>query len=399
MYVRSGIFGETNAQCINPNSCLLDVDGLHGYNANFPFEGWGGARGRFLHARFKDCSGGGTMQGGKFGAGAFSSYYAPTRVTSTEAPYCEVDLEFRNCGPFKPGSWLRGRVTLIDTQMFFENAAFQDGIIDTHFSEVICITDQNTASSVIFGGGDGSFAANLSIQDIKIDKLSFQRTKVAMAANRLPSLPVSWYNSLGPGIVVGDFHGEMLGPPREQGASSGNAVNFLNTAIQSISGFGSASQNVQTTPTLQSVANTWHGPLVQTTTSGSGTYAMTLPTAGFIQGSELGLYNSGPGQIYINGNPISGSGFRNKAGPVWIPLDGTTKFKFDGSFWMHVSGGSHTATMTVANLPAASADWRNTRMMVTDSNTAYTGGIGGVVAAGGTHVVPVTCDGANWRIG
>jgi hypothetical protein len=400
LYIRSGVFGETNASCINPNSCLLDVDGLYGYNANVTFEGWGGARGRLLNARFKDCSGnGGSLAGGKFGAGAFSTYYAPTRIIPNEAPYCEVDLEFRNCGLFRPGSWLRGRVTLIDTGMIFENAAFQDGIIDTHFSEVICITDQTNVAGVIFGGGDGSFAANQSIQDIKIDKLSFQRTKVARDANRFPTLPVTWYNSLGPGIVIGDLHGEVLQPPRELAPSSGNAVNFLSADIQSINSFGTAIQNVQTTPALQSVANTWHGPLVQTTTTGSGTYGMTLPTAGFIQGSDLNLNNSGPGQVYINGNPASGSGFRNRAGPVWLPLDSTTKFKFDGSFWTHISGGSHTATTTVGYLPAASADWLAVRLYVTDSNATLTAGIGAVVAGGGANKVPVTCDGTNWRIG
>jgi hypothetical protein len=400
MYIRNGVFGETNGQCINPNSCQLDVDGLYGYNANMCFEGWGGKRGRLLNARFKDCSGnGGSLAGGKFGAGTFSPFYAPTRVTAGEAPYCEVDLEFRNCAAFRPGSWLRGRVTLIDSQMIFENAAFQDGIIDTHFSEVICITDQSSGAGITFAGGDGSYSANQSIQDIKIDKLSFQRTKVARAASRFPGAPVGWYASLGPGIVIGELQGEMLGPPRDQSVSSGNAINFLNTDIQSISGFGSASQNVQTTPALQSVANTWHGPLVQTTTTGAGIYGMTLPTAGFIQGSELNLFNSGPGQVYLNGNILSGAGFRNKVGPVWLPLASTTKFKFDGNFWTHISGGSHTATTTVGNLPTASADWQSIRLFVTDSNATLTAGIGAVVAGGGANKVPVTCDGTNWRIG
>jgi hypothetical protein len=399
LFIRNGIFGETNAQCINPNSCLLDVDGLYGYNANMCFEGWGGKRGRLLNARFKDCSGnGGSLAGGKFGPGPFSLYYAPTRVSAGEAPYCEVDLEFRNCAPFRPGSWLRGRVTLIDTQMIFENAAFQDGIIDTHFSEVICITDQNTVAGIVFAGGDGVTSANQSIQDIKIDKLSLHRTKVARAANRFSAPPVFWYASLGPSIVIQELHGEVGQAPRDAGPSSGYAVNFLNTDLQNIVSFGTSSQNIQTTPALQSVANTWRGPLVQTTTTGSGVYRMTLPTAGFMHGSELNLYNSGPGQVYLNGNISAGSGFRNKAGPVWLPLDRATKLKFDGSFWTHISGGSHTATTTVGNLPAASVDWQGIRLFVTDSNATLTAGIGAVVAGGGANKVPVTCDGTNWRI-
>ena len=54
---------------------------------------------------------------------------------------------------------------------------------------------------------------------------------------------------------------------------------------------------------------------------------------------------------------------------------------------------------TVAQLPAASIALRGTRSVVTDSNAALTAGIGATVAAGGSNVVPVFCDGANWVIG
>jgi hypothetical protein len=54
---------------------------------------------------------------------------------------------------------------------------------------------------------------------------------------------------------------------------------------------------------------------------------------------------------------------------------------------------------TVAQLPAASAAIRGTRSVVSNSNAALTAGIGAVVAGGGTDVVPVFCDGTNWRIG
>lgn len=54
---------------------------------------------------------------------------------------------------------------------------------------------------------------------------------------------------------------------------------------------------------------------------------------------------------------------------------------------------------TVAQLPAASAALLGTRSVVTNSNAALTAGIGAVVAAGGSNVVPVFCDGTNWRIG
>lgn len=54
---------------------------------------------------------------------------------------------------------------------------------------------------------------------------------------------------------------------------------------------------------------------------------------------------------------------------------------------------------TVAQLPAASTALAGTRSAVRNSNATLTAGIGAVVAGGGSNVVPVFCDGANWRIG
>ncbi len=55
--------------------------------------------------------------------------------------------------------------------------------------------------------------------------------------------------------------------------------------------------------------------------------------------------------------------------------------------------------VAVASLPAASATYKGARGTVTDSNATLTAGIGAVVANGGANVVPVFCDGTNWRIG
>lgn len=54
---------------------------------------------------------------------------------------------------------------------------------------------------------------------------------------------------------------------------------------------------------------------------------------------------------------------------------------------------------TVATLPTASTAIAGTRAAVSDSNAAYTAGIGATVAAGGSYVVPVFCNGTNWLIG
>lgn len=54
---------------------------------------------------------------------------------------------------------------------------------------------------------------------------------------------------------------------------------------------------------------------------------------------------------------------------------------------------------TVGTLPAASTALAGTRAAVSDSNAAYTAGIGATVATGGSYVVPVFCNGTNWLIG
>lgn len=56
--------------------------------------------------------------------------------------------------------------------------------------------------------------------------------------------------------------------------------------------------------------------------------------------------------------------------------------------------------VAVASLPACAAGTQGTTATVNDSNAAsFTVGIGAIVAAGGSTVVPVFCDATNWRIG
>lgn len=56
-------------------------------------------------------------------------------------------------------------------------------------------------------------------------------------------------------------------------------------------------------------------------------------------------------------------------------------------------------TFTVAQLASASTALIGTRSVVTNASAALSAGIGSIVAGGGANVVPVFCDGTNWRIG
>lgn len=51
---------------------------------------------------------------------------------------------------------------------------------------------------------------------------------------------------------------------------------------------------------------------------------------------------------------------------------------------------------TVSGLPAVASAGQGARRMVTDATVTT---FASVVAGGGTNIVPVYCDGTNWRIG
>lgn len=58
-----------------------------------------------------------------------------------------------------------------------------------------------------------------------------------------------------------------------------------------------------------------------------------------------------------------------------------------------------TKVKAVASLPNAVTTLPGTRATVNDSNATLTAGIGAVVAGGGGNIVPVFCNGSDWRIG
>lgn len=57
------------------------------------------------------------------------------------------------------------------------------------------------------------------------------------------------------------------------------------------------------------------------------------------------------------------------------------------------------APCTVATLPIASTITKGAIGMVTDATATLSAGLGNIVAGTGSNIVPVYCDGTNWRIG
>lgn len=355
LYIRDSVFSNSNGQGINPNSCILDATGVYIYNCAFGVEGWGGARGR-LQGVINDCVSAGGLQGGRGTAGVFSAFNNPTRVDA-DTPTLYLDLEIRKSGTFYPGAWTGGRLRAIDGRIAFSQSIYADGLWDTHFEQIEIVTDTVNTAGVDFSGGNGTTSALQGIQDVKIDRLSYSRTKDARTAARLPATPFTWTNSLGPGIVIANAHGELGAPPVYTGTPADYAPAFLKTNFSNIPGYGAALQNIQTTPTL-----TWRGPVVLATTTGSGVYNFNLPAGSRNQGEQLVILGGGPGTGRINGDPTSGSGLRSNNRSVFVPPNMAVTLQRDSSFWNVVSDAVPylTFVQTAYDAPDLAAGARDT---------------------------------------
>lgn len=91
---------------------------------------------------------------------------------------------------------------------------------------------------------------------------------------------------------------------------------------------------------------------------------------------------------------------RGNTGNIEFVDDGYTSvlFSVNQSGDLIAARSLGTAVITVAALPSAATS-AGKRAMVSNSNTGLAAGHGNVVAGGGADIVPVYCDGVNWRIG
>lgn len=127
----------------------------------------------------------------------------------------------------------------------------------------------------------------------------------------------------------------------------------------------------------------------------AGVTCATGCQAGGISNSRFASFTDADGHMTVHncsnniGQPVA-----NKVAATEheFTVAGTTAGKI-GSY------GVLVPAVAVAALPAAAAGNRGARHTVTDSNAAFTAGIGAIVAAGGANIVPVFSDGTNWRIG
>ena len=107
---RNLVLKHTNGQALNPNGPeLFDIDGLYAENCGFSIEGWAGkSRGRIVNATFVNCVGGGVSGG---------TFFTAARREDGSLPILTLEATLQNCGDFHLGSYISGKLTLIDTQL------------------------------------------------------------------------------------------------------------------------------------------------------------------------------------------------------------------------------------------------------------------------------------------
>jgi hypothetical protein len=106
------------------------------------------------------------------------------------------------------------------------------------------------------------------------------------------------------------------------------------------------------------------------------------------------------GAAFIVCNSIGSAGTPHKVVAVYGQAWNITKSADCGLIYESQRDGTlMTGAEPVDKLPPCTLALRGSRHFVTNSTATLAAGIGLVVAGGGGHSVPVSCDGAHWRIG
>lgn len=116
-------------------------------------------------------------------------------------------------------------------------------------------------------------------------------------------------------------------------------------------------------------------------------------------GPALAIGDSGSGSAVINGVFSQAVEFRqNNTARMWLNagLNVGATSSDPGAGNLKASGFIQAGSVAVGSLPSCAAGTQGARLMVTDANATT---FWSIVASGGANIVPVTCDGTNWRIG
>lgn len=232
--VRNSSFSESNGQGLNPNGCMVDVDGARISDCYCGIEGWTGlSGGRMVGVEIVDCFG---IQGKSGGAFSIDGGYFDSRRTQASAPGPRmpasrgapgtlaalpvkpgtIDIEVRNCGRSYIGSSLTGRIKAVDTNLMIGDATAMPGGSRDLDLDIEMVTDRTELAYLIIACRTSGVATD----DVRV-RLKGSATAAAVAADRRPDRAITWHGLIGPNVMV-EFSGrDGRQPPRADAPATG----------------------------------------------------------------------------------------------------------------------------------------------------------------------------------
>jgi hypothetical protein len=274
----------TNGTGVNPNGPRsTDIDGAFFENCVAPFEGWMGWEwSRVVNALARNCKNGGDLKGSY-------SYDMPLRPDGGE-PTCTVDMTYDRCGTIYVGSYVKGRLHLIDTQLHVSTVVIPSNYATTARIRGIDLAVASVANTTYVDPAirfAGTATAAQMVSDNTI-RLSLGRTKEAIAAGFRHGSVINVVNSLGPRntLYVRGYCKEIL--PISQVPADNHVVVIDEGLERNLSGgtFGSMF-DPSTTPSPNFGSSWLYGA---TFSGGSGVWPVDLPaTTMFQEGHQITL--------------------------------------------------------------------------------------------------------------
>lgn len=351
LYIRSSQLANTNGNLFQACGTNLDIDGLVGFNGFQAYEGWSGRRGRIVNAVFEDCMQTGGLSGGRFSLGPFNNI--PTRMDDGEVPWLSLDAEFRNCGPVRLGSWVRGRVKLTDSYLQFDgNYIYREGLHDVDLDVIAQADKVDGQTPVVLMGS--STPGKQTLSDIRI-RLSCWRSRSARAAGRVHTQPVSYFGSIGTNVIVEFSSGEA----RRNSGPAGNPLNDVtdnlpcfrqNRWARTANDWAGTSHDVAAGPQIVP-----RGDFMAVFAPTPGSWPASLPTTGIGHGHELTMRNiSAPGTFIVIA--ASGGGASLPARRTIAPGERISlRFDSEIGLWLETSAPSplrNVSALATAAIPS-----------------------------------------------
>ena len=234
--MRNCVVKHTNGQALNPGGPLvLDIDGFYAENCSAGWEG-GAAIGqsRIVNAHFRNC-----RAASAAGSNSLESALRPDGTM----PVCVVDILCENCGQFYAGSFLQGRLRLIDTSLTLKTVTETQRITGIHLDVTVINHARGLGYAVQF---DGLSIPGSKMIDRNVIRLAVHRTKEAETAGHACAALVNQIGSLGPGNVV-----YARGLAHQPGGSTSTSDNYVSIIDEGIA-VSSANYGTTFDPTVTS---------------------------------------------------------------------------------------------------------------------------------------------------